>query len=100
MFLYYLYYYAIISKQEEGDIMSNEFIEKQIVMVLEKIRPFLNRDGGDIEFVDFKDGVVYVKMLGACEGCALIDETLQQGVANILMEEVDGVVKVVNVPNE
>ncbi len=80
--------------------MSNEERKNKIITVLEKIRPFLNRDGGDIEFVDFKDGVVYVKMLGACEGCALIDETLQQGVANILMEEVDGVVKVVNVPNE
>ena len=55
--------------------MSNEFIEKQIVMVLEKIRPFLNRDGGDVEFVRFENGIVYVKMVGACAGCDLIDST-------------------------
>ena len=79
--------------------MNIEETKKKIIAVLEKIRPFLNRDGGDIEFVEFKDGIVYVKMLGACEGCALIDETLQDGVANILMEEVEGVIGVMNVPD-
>ena len=77
--------------------MSNEFIEKQIVTVLEKIRPFLNRDGGDIEFVKFQDGEVFVRMIGACAGCDLIDSTLQDGVATLLKEEVPGVVKVTNV---
>ena len=47
--------------------MTIEETKKKIIAVLEKIRPFLIRDGGDIEFVDFKDGIVYVKMLGACE---------------------------------
>lgn len=65
--------------------------EKEIIKVIEKIRPYINRDGGDIEFVDFQDGIVYVKMLGACNGCSLIDSTLQDGVAEILMEEVPGV---------
>jgi len=77
--------------------MSNEFIEKQIITVLEKIRPFLNRDGGDIEFVKFQDGEVFVRMIGACAGCDLIDSTLQDGVATLLKEEVPGVVKVTNV---
>ena len=84
---------------KEGSTMNIEETKKKIIAVLEKIRPFLNRDGGDIEFVEFKDGIVYVKMLGACEGCALIDETLQDGVANILMEEVEGVIGVMNVPD-
>ena len=79
---------------KEGLKMTIEETKKKIIAVLEKIRPFLIRDGGDIEFVDFKDGIVYVKMLGACEGCALIDETLQDGVANILMEEVIGVMNI------
>ena len=64
--------------------VSNEFIEKQIITVLEKIRPFLNRDGGDIEFVKFQDGEVFVRMIGACAGCDLIDSTLQDGVAKLL----------------
>ena len=80
--------------------MTQEEIKAKVITVLEKIRPFLNRDGGDLEFVDFKDGIVYVRMLGACEGCALIDDTLQVGVALILMEEVEGVLGVMNVPYE
>ena len=74
-----------------------EHIEKQIITVLEKIRPFLNRDGGDVEFVKYENGIVYVKMIGACAGCDLIDSTLQDGIATLLMEEVPGVVGVRNV---
>lgn len=43
-----------------------EKIEEQIKMSFIKLRPYLQRDGGDIEYVDFKDGIVYVRMLGAC----------------------------------
>ncbi len=77
--------------------MEEKYIKDQIITVLEKIRPFLNRDGGDIEFVDYKDGEVFVRMIGACAGCDLIDSTLQDGVATLLKEEVPGVVKVTNV---
>ena len=77
--------------------MNDEYIVKQIITVLEKIRPFLNRDGGDVEFVKFENGIVYVKMIGACAGCDLIDSTLQDGIATLLMEEVPGVVGVRNV---
>ena len=66
--------------------MNQEEITNKIETVLNKIRPFLNHDGGDIEFLEFKDGVVYVRMIGACEGCALIEDTLQDCVANILKE--------------
>lgn len=65
-----------------------------IIATLNKIRPFINRDGGDIEFVDFIDGIVYVKMLGACQGCSLIDNTLSEGIEIILMDEVPGVIGV------
>ena len=68
----------------------------QIITVLEKIRPFINRDGGDIEFVKYQDGEVFVRMIGACAGCDLIESTLQDGVATLLKEEVPGVVKVTN----
>lgn len=80
--------------------MNQEEIKNKIEIVLNKVRPFLNHDGGDIELIDFKDGTVYVRMIGACEGCALIEDTLQDGVATILKEEVPGVLEVVNVPNE
>ena len=71
----------------------NDTIEL-IKATLDKVRPFINRDGGDVEFVDFVDGIVYIKMLGACEGCALIDTTISDGIEIILQEEVPGVIGV------
>lgn len=74
-------------------------IEQQIENTLDKLRPFIQRDGGDVEFDSFdKDsGTVYVKMKGACAGCMYIDQTLSSGIEVILCEEVPGVnaVKVV-----
>ena len=61
---------------------------------LDKVRPFINRDGGDIEFVDFIDGIVYVNMKGACQDCIMIDTTLSDGIEIILQEEVPGVIGV------
>ena len=83
-------------------LISKEFakmenIEEQIKNVIHKLRPYLQRDGGDIEYVDFKDGIVYVRMLGACAGCTMIDDTLKDGVEQILMEEVPGVLEVQNI---
>ena len=74
-----------------------ENMEEQIKNVIHKLRPYLQRDGGDIEYVDFKDGIVYVRMLGACAGCTMIDDTLKDGVEPILMEEVPGVLEVQNI---
>ncbi len=69
-------------------------IERQIQEILNKIRPYLNRDGGDVEFIKFEEGIVYVKMLGACVDCASIDVTLKDGIETILVEEVPGVIAV------
>lgn len=65
-----------------------------ILKTLDKIRPFIQRDGGDIEYVDFIDGIVYINMAGACQDCMLIDSTLSDGIEIILMEEVPGVLGV------
>lgn len=65
-----------------------------IQQTIDKIRPFINRDGGDVEFVDFIDGIVYIDMKGACQDCALIDSTLSDGIGIILQEEVPGVIGV------
>jgi Fe-S cluster biogenesis protein NfuA len=69
-------------------------IETQIQATLDKIRPFLQRDGGDVQYIGFKDGIVYVRMGGACEGCAYMDSDISAGVEIILMEEVPGVIQV------
>ena len=73
--------------------MENTSTIEEVEKVINKLRPYLNRDGGDIELIDFKDGIVYVKMLGACAGCSM----LKDGVEQILMEEVPGVLGVQNI---
>lgn len=65
---------------------------ERIKAVLDKTRPILQQDGGDIEFVDFKDGIVYVKMQGACVGCSAINVTLYDGIESILLAEVPEVI--------
>lgn len=69
-------------------------IEKQVQEVLNKIRPYIQRDGGDVELVKVEDGIVYVRMLGACVGCASQDVTLRDGIEQILVEDVPGVIAV------
>lgn len=69
---------------------------KALVMdLINKVRPYLQRDGGDIEVVNIEDGVVYVKMLGQCDGCFALDITLKQGIETMLLENVPGVIGVV-----
>lgn len=71
--------------------------EEKIIDVINKLRPFLIGDGGDIEFVKYEDNIVYIKMLGACAGCSLIDYTLKDGVENAIKEEVPSVKEVINI---
>lgn len=72
----------------------NDSTIQLIKETLDKIRPFLQRDGGDVTFDSFEDGIVYVNIEGACEGCSLIGEELGSGVEVIIMEEVPGVIAV------
>lgn len=74
-------------------------IEEKIKASLETIRPNLQADGGDIEFVGFdeKTGVVKVKMLGMCAGCPMMQMTLKEGVEAIVKKEVPEVKEVINV---
>ena len=74
--------------------------EEEIIDVLEKIRPYIQRDGGDLEFVEFKEGIVYVRMLGACSDCLALDATIKMGVEALLLEEVSGVTEVRIVENQ
>lgn len=74
--------------------MNEEEAIQAIKATLEKVRPFLQRDGGDIDYIGYRDGIVYVAMVGACEGCSLADNDISAGVEIILMEEVPGVIGV------
>ncbi len=69
-------------------------MKKAIEKALAKIRPLLQRDGGDIELVEITDGVVKVRLTGACKGCPMSQMTLKQGVERLLMKEVPGLKEV------
>lgn len=70
-------------------------MKEQIEEALAKIRPFLQRDGGDIKLIDVTDdGIVKVELMGACQGCPMSQMTLKQGVERALMKEVPGVKEV------
>ena len=70
-------------------------IEKKIVQILDqKIRPAVAKDGGDIKFKEFKDGIVMVQLQGSCSGCPSATMTLKQGVQNLLCHYLPEVKKV------
>jgi len=71
-------------------------IENKIIEVLNKIRPYLENDGGNVEFKRYENGVVYVKLTGACSNCPLADHTLESGIELALTNEIPEVIEVVN----
>ena len=72
-------------------------MQDKITEVLDKIRPILMRDGGDVELVEVNDGTVKVKLTGACAGCPMSTMTLKMGIEKILKQEVPEVKEVVAV---
>lgn len=71
--------------------------EEKIIEIIEKIRPFLINDGGDIEFVKIENDIVYIKMLGACAGCSMLDFTLKDGIESAIISEIEGIKGVINI---
>jgi len=69
-------------------------MEQKIEQALEEIRPYIAQHLGDVEFVKFEGGTVYVKMLGTCTHCPLSEITLKAGVEELLKERVRGVDRV------
>jgi Fe-S cluster biogenesis protein NfuA len=67
----------------------------KVEKVLNKIRPSLAADGGDVELIDVTDGVVMVKLTGACAGCAFSAMTLKNGIERILKQEIPEIKSVV-----
>ncbi|QLG39925.1 MULTISPECIES: NifU family protein [unclassified Paenibacillus] len=75
----------------------SEELFKDVDDVLRKLRPYLNRDGGDAELVQVKNGVAKLKFLGECNGCPSATITLKAGIERAIFEEVDGIHEVVQV---
>ena len=68
--------------------------EEHVIDVLEKIRPYIQRDGGDVEFESLEDGIVTVRMLGACADCLSNNDTLKDGIEALILDEVPGITEV------
>ncbi|MCD8209356.1 MAG: NifU family protein [Coprobacillus sp.] len=77
-----------MTKEEEKETIV------QINHTLDKLRHFLQRDGGDVEFISYEDGIVYVTMTGACQDCFLAIDDVKELIETILQEEVSGVTEV------
>lgn len=71
--------------------------EEKIKNIINDIRPYLIADGGNLEFVKYEDGIVYIKMLGACSHCSMIDFTLKDGIEAMLINEIPEVKSVVQI---
>lgn len=87
------------NKDEVKELTPEERAERnnlldRIEHTINKIRPYIQADGGDVQLIDYEDGVVTVSMLGACAGCMAIDTTLTDGIEALLMDEVPEVRKV------
>ncbi len=77
----------------------NDKTVMEIEKIINKIRPYINSEGGELEFVDFVDGIVYIKMSGACVGCGAMDSTFE-GIESLLTEYVPEVIGVKDVTYE
>lgn len=71
--------------------------EEKIISIIDKLRPFLINDGGNIEFIKYEDNKVYIKLLGACANCGMMDLTLKDGIEAAIINEVPEVQEVINV---
>ncbi len=73
-------------------------VEERVIEIINMLKPFLASEGGDIEFVKYEDGIVYIKMLGACAECMYVDDTISSSIESTIMEEIPEVKGVINLP--
>lgn len=69
-------------------------IQAKVEKQLNEIRPYLISDGGDVEFVKFENGIVYIRMIGACSNCEYIDYTIKDNIESFLINEIPEVKEV------
>lgn len=68
-----------------------------IIDIIDHLRPFLINDGGNIEFIKYENNIVYIKMMGACSNCKMLDITLKDGIEAAIKSEVPEVKQVINI---
>lgn len=73
-------------------------MDEKIKEVIENIRPYLNMDGGDIEFVKYEDNYVYVRLTGACTDCLMQENTINDGLLTMFQEEIPEIKGIINIP--
>ncbi len=66
---------------------SNDMIDK-INDIIDSMRPFINQDGGDLEFIKYENKIIHIKLLGSCIGCNLVDVTYVDGLLSIIQDEI------------
>lgn len=71
-------------------------MQEKIIEIIDHLRPFLINDGGNIEFIKYEDNIVYIKMMGACANCSMIDLTIKEGIEAAIKSEVPEVKEVIN----
>lgn len=78
--------------------MKKEDTINKIKDIIEQIRPYLNMDGGDIEFIKYEDNYVYIKLYGACIDCLGQDETINEGLLNMFQSEIKEIKGIITNP--
>jgi Fe-S cluster biogenesis protein NfuA len=86
-----------VTPEKGEDWKRRQVMREKIEAALSRIRPVLQADGGDVELVDVSDGVVKLRLTGACDGCAMATLTLRVGIERVLKEQVPEVKEVVAV---
>ncbi len=74
--------------------METDTLYQRVEEAIDRVRPFLQRDGGDCELVDVEDGIVKLRLLGACHGCPSSTITLKAGIERLLLEEIPEITEV------
>ena len=73
-------------------------MEEKIKEMIDNIRPYLNMDGGDIEFIKYEDNYVYVRLTGACTDCLMQENTINDGLLTMFQEEIPEIKGIINMP--
>ena len=77
--------------------MDKNLIIDKVKVLIYKLRPFLINDGGNLEFVKLENDIVYVRMMGACKDCEMMDITLKEGIEEIIISEIPEIKEVRNI---
>ncbi len=72
-------------------------IEEKVIKIIDEIRPFLMSDGGNIEFIKLEDNIVYIKLLGTCSGCQMVNITLKEVIETAIKNEIPEIKEVKNI---